>query len=526
MLTIEEAQAILGAVGTDSAPTAEQLSAARKTFVDAARSAKTKGDREVLATMLQAIKITDQAIQEAEELAAKEAEELEALVKDVPELAEEQGEELSTEAAEEKTSEAPALLSLAEAVSRLNGGYQPQAEVTEREPRQSLVINGEESNDASFSDLGNAFSRFTKASVRGGRTTLATFRTEYSNQLSGKAGDNTRVLDQLSRRAGDEAVMAAGGCCSLAEPIRDQPMLASLARPIADALPTVGATSGKVSFFAPVCLPQGGAATWTCDQDAAVDADDEGTWKECVEVDCDEAQEVTLDAIYRCLTIGNFQQRFAPERWDAILHAATASQARLAEQTLFNQIAQSDYVTQHTVADTGSIYGTVIKALLTAAATIRQNQRYQGRRMKAILPEWVRDAAEMDLLARAIRRGRSVEADSLEVILARGGVDAIWSPDINPIEPDGQTDGVLTDFPDEAQAVLYVDGGVFRLDGGEINLGTDIRDHDLNRQNKVAAFAESFEAAVVRSCDTKHITIPVTVCDASPCLEPVAEAGE
>lgn len=526
MLTIEEAQTILGAVGTDSAPTGESLSAARSTFVDAARTAKAAGDRAVLATMLQAIKVADQAIKEAEELESQEAEELQALVKDIPELAEEPaGDEFSEEDAAPKGQAPAELLSLSEAISRLNGGHQPQAEVTEREPSQTLTINGEQNNDASFSDLGDAFSKFTKSSVRGGRTTLATFRTDYTNQLSGKAGENTRVLDQLSRQAGDSAVVAAGGCCSLAEPIRDQPMLASLARPIADALPTIGATHGKVSFFAPVCLPQGGAAVWTCDQDAAVDADDESTWKECVEVDCAEAQEVNLEAIYRCLTIGNFQQRFSPERWDAILHASAASQARLAEQTLFNQIANSEYTTQHTVADTGSIYGTTIKALVTAVATIRQNQRYEGRRFKAILPSWVREAAEMDLLARAIRRGRSVEADALEIILSRAGIDAVWSPDINPIEPDGQSDGVLTDFPDEAQAVLYVDGGAFRLDGGEINLGTDIRDHDLNRQNKVAAFTESFEAAVVRSCDTKHITIPVTVCDASPCEVEPAPAG-
>lgn len=524
MLTMEEALALLGAVGSDSAPTAEELRNARGVFVSAAKEAKTKGDREALASMLEAIKVSDQAINEAEELEAKEAEELSALVQDIPELAEEV-EENSTET-EEKPESTHRMMSVAEAAQRL-GLTAPveRVEVIETEPRQTLTINGEDASDAGWDKLADSFAKFTKQSIRGGRSTIATFKTDYSTQLSGKAGENTRVLDQLSRQAGEEAVIAAGGCCSLAEPIRDQPMLASLARPIADSLPTVGAGAGRVSFYAPVCLPQGGVGVWTCEDDEAVDEGDPETWKDCVEIDCVDPQEVVVDAIYHCLTIGNFQQRFSPERWEAILHATAAAQARMAEQALFNQIANADETTQHTVADTGSVYSTTVRALLTAAATIRQNQRYEGRRFKAILPSWVRDAAELDLLGRAIQRGRSVESDSLEVILARGGVDVTWSPDIDPIEPDGQVDGPLTQFPGEAQAVLYVDGGAFRLDGGELNLGTDIRDHDLNRQNKVASFAETFEAAVVRSCDTKHITIPVTVCDLDLCPEP-ADNGD
>lgn len=522
-MNLETAQETLAAVGSETAPGIKELKGARGAFVEAAKTAKTAGDREALAAMLEAIKVADRAIEEAEELAAKEAEELDALVKDFPELANDDeavNEELEAQPEADNTDGQPAgrMLSVAEAAERLGLVKRDSTPTyTEERPMQTLTINGESADDATWSTLGNAFSKFSKQMMRGGRTTIATFRTEYTNNLSGKQGENTRVLDSLSARAGEEAVVAAGGCCSLAEPLRDQPMLASLSRPIADSLPTVGSNAGKVAFFPPVCLPQGGVGTWTCDDDEAVDADDPATWKECVEIDCEEVDDVTVEAIYKCLTIGNYQQRFAPERWDAILHAAAAAQARQAEVALFNGIAGSDYTTQHTVTDTGSIYSTLIRSLLIAAATIRQNQRYEGQRIKAILPSWGRDAAELDMIARATLRGRPIEGDSLEITLARGGVDVVWSPDIDPIEPNGQSDGALTDFPSTMNAVIYVDGGVFRLDGGELNLGTDIRDHDLNRQNKVAAFAESFEAAVVRSCDSKHLTIPVTVCDATPC---------
>lgn len=522
-MNIEEAQRLLGAVGSDSAPTVDQLNEARAAFISAAKTAKEKGDKLSLTAMLDAIKVSDLAISEATELEAKAAEELEALTKDIPELA---GDTAATELsapAPEAAPEAPRVLTVSEAAARLGLSTAPivnQEEVTS--PAQTLTINGEDASGANFSQLGDSFAKFSKQMLRGGRTTLASFRTEFDTKLSGKQGENTRALNELTRRAAEPAIVAAGGCCSLAEPIRDQPMLASLSRPIADSLPTVGASAGKVSFFAPVCLPQSGAGVWTCEHDEAVDAEDPDTWKVCTEVDCAESQEVTLDAIYRCLTIGNFQQRFSPERWDAILHAVMASQARLAEQTLFNQIADSALTTQHTVADTGSIYATVAQTFLRAAATIKQNQRYDGLRVKAIMPSWVKDAAAMDVLARAIKRGRNSDATPLETLLAANDIDVTWSNDISPIEPNGQTDGPLTELPASFRALAYIDGGVFRLDGGELNLGTEIRDHDLNRQNKVAAFAESFEAAVVRSCDSKAITIPVSICDEAPCTVAVA----
>lgn len=525
-MDIDEAQELLAAVGSDNAPTAEQLSESRAAFVEAARVAKGKGDRTALAAMLEAIKVADRAIDEAKEAQTKEAEELSALVQDFPELSDAPADEAgATDApATEKKEEAPAMLSVAEAAQRLGLGKRTaSAEVNEPEPSQTLTINGEDATNATWANLGDSFAKASKSSLRGGRTTLATFKTEYTNTLTEKgANANSRVLDTLARRAGEEAVIAAGGCCSLAEPIRDQPMLASLARPIASALPTVGASAGKVSMFGPVCLPQGGVGTWTCADDEAVDPGDEGTWKECDTVECDTPIEVDVDAIYKCLTIGNFQQRFAGERWEAVLHAAAAAQARMAEVALFEGIATSPQTTTHTAIDTGSVYANTIRALVLAWSTIRQNQRYEGLRARAILPDWVQDAAALDATARAINRGRTIDAD-LEVVLARHGIDVIWSPDIDPIEPDGQVDATpLTEYPEDFTAVIFVDGGAFRIDGGELNLGTEVRDHDLNRQNSVAAFSESFEASVVRSCDTKAITIPAPVCSLTECPEPAA----
>lgn len=525
MLTLEQAQAILGAVGSDTPPTAEQLTQARAAFVTAAKAAKEKADKAALATMLSAINVAAQAIEAAKKLEAEAAAELDALTADIPELAADAADETPADEAPADTT--PQTLSIADAIARLGlGGAATAAdvvEVTDR-PTQTLTINGEESSDASFRELGAAFAKSTKSMLRDGRTLLATIRTEYDNVLSGKAGDNTRLLDDIARQAADSAVVAAGGCCSLAEPIRDMPMLASLARPLADALPTIGASAGAVTLFPPVCLPQGGAQVWTCEQDAEVDADDPDTWKVCTEIECEEPDTITVEAIYRCLTIGNFQQRFAPERWEAILHAVLAQQARLAEQKLFSNIANSPYTVASTVTDTGSVYATFLATIIRVAAVIRQNQRYDNVRIKAAAPSWLLDAITADRLARAIQRGRTVEGASVDTLLAERNIDMIWTPDVNPIQTGATSAGALAAWPATASLVVWADGGVFRLDGGELNLGTEIRDHDLNRQNKVAAFGESFEAALVRSCDTRSIALPVTVCGSAPC-QPAAAPG-
>ena len=520
-MDLKKAQELLAAFANKDAanPSSAELNEARAVILAAARTAKEQRDKESLASMLDAVKLVDLAIEAVTKLEAEADDEFDALTAEFPELADTSAAPAELEANVEGAKPSGTVLSFDEAAARLGLSATPAADRIEvKESRQELSINGLEAKDASWRELGEAFAKSAKQGIRGGRSTLATVKTEHAVELAGNRGENSRILDELYRESGSEAIVAAGGCCTLAEPIRDIPMLATLGRPIAQSLPTVGAAAGAVTFFPPVCLPQGGVATWTCAQDAAVSEADPDTWKDCVEVECDDAEDVVLDAIYKCLTIGNFNQRFAPERWEAVLHAASAAQARLAEQTLFAQIYNNTNTTKRTVADMGSVYLTVLSAATRAWAMISQRQRYTGRRGRMIMPSWVKLAAEMDVLARGIKRGRAGQERDLEVALADIGIDVTWSDDLSPIELTPGA-GVIPNFPATFQATLNVDGGVFRLDGGELNLGTEIRDHDLNRQNKVAAFSETFEVAAVRSCDTLGLTIPVTVCDVAPCSE-------
>src|SRR5690606_25699878 len=123
------------------------------------------------------------------------------------------------------------------------------------------------------------------------------------------------------------------------------------------------------------------------------------------------------------------------------------------------------------------------------------------------LPDWIRTAVRLDLINRRVFSSATDDpnvADSmLAAAFANEGVKAIYSLALDSIEgASGVTpDGPLTALPATAGAVLAPDGYFTFLDGGTLDLGTEIRDHSLNRQNKVAAFAESYEGLLARGCE-------------------------
>ena len=77
--------------------------------------------------------------------------------------------------------------------------------------------------------------------------------------------------------------------------------------------------------------------------------------------------------------------------------------------------------------------------------------------------------------------------------------------------------GTDPQFPLTLGSVLAPNGFFTFLDGGTLDLGTEIRDHNLNRQNKVAAFAESYEGILARGCNALGLDIPVEICDNVAC---------
>lgn len=379
------------------------------------------------------------------------------------------------------------------------------------------MIAGEQVADATLFTLAEAFRDSAGRSLKSGKERVARIETSFADErtLSGKINADTRLLDSF---VSPEAVTAAGGCCSLPQPIYSNPVQGSTERPIKSSLPTLGATRGKFSFFPAICLPVNGFGVWTCEDEELVNEADPDTWKTCAEVDCDESQEVGVDAIYSCVTIGNYQSRFAPEQWQGYLAALAIQNARRGEVRLFEQM-RAEVMATYTVDALGSVFANVVNGVATAAAALRQDQRLGDVQMDYYVGESLLTAVRLDLMNRRVFSSAvddpTVANEMLSRAFSNEGINVIYSQDIDPVQ--FGSDGTNPQFPLTLGSVLAPNGFFTFLDGGTLDLGTEIRDHNLNRQNKVAAFAESYEGLLARGCNALALDIPVEICDNVDC---------
>lgn len=523
---MKEYLAILARIGGDNPPTLEELTSARDGIARELHKLRKAGatDLAALTTLRDTYKVAADAVTEAEAEAEASEAELDAALADVPDpdsADEDESPAADEDGDDEESPVTASAMSVVEAVRRLG------ITVTEREPAPSapepgtttttLQLGHDTVTNATWSDLAKGFQRASN-SLRAGKEKVLSLRTEFGEDrtLSGKMADDTNMLDSF---VSPEAVTAAGGCCSLAEPIRENPVEGSTARPIRDSLTTLGARAGKFTFYPSICDVDG-VGLWTCEQDALVNPDDETTWKDCSTSECDEAQEVVVEGIYTCRTVGNFKSRFAPEQWRAELQKLAIQQARVAEVNLFDKMRAS-VTTTHQLTATGSVYASLMQGVSLASAAIRQDQRLGNVQLDLWMPEWVLNSIWSDLVIRRFQNIETLADTQAQITAALNTINvrAIWSQDIDPIEDGspGQVDGPLTDFPDTAHGVLAPNGYYTFLDGGQLDMGTEIRDHDLNRQNSLAAFSEVFEGLLARGCNAKGLDLPVEVCGQAPC---------
>lgn len=542
-MDLQQALSILGRVGAGETLSLSDLTQARDVIARQLHSLKgTTPDLEALTTMRASYFAADAAVQAALDAAATAAEEITAALADIPNPDEEDPEEdpekdPAMEADAEAEAEASVdgdelstktpkgkMLDIQTAVSRL--GLNTRSNLKVKEPVSDLattttkvILNGTEVKDANLRMLSEGFRDAASRSLKSGKERIARIETTFAEQrtLSGKINGDTQLLDSF---VSPEAVTAAGGCCSLPEPIYTNPVSGSTARPIRDSLVTLGASRGKFSFFPAICVPVDGVGLWSCEDDEAVDDADPLTWKTCANVDCDLHDEAGVDAIYSCVTIGNYQTRFAPEQWQGYLAALAVMQARQAEVALFTKM-RAEVITTHTLAALGSTFANIVNGVGLAVATMRQDQRLADLQLNLWLPDWVRTAVRLDLVNRrvyGVAEDPNVADTLLNTAFANEGVKVTYSQDLDSIQgATPATNGALKPLPATAGAVLAPDGYFTFLNGGTLDLGTEIRDHGLNRQNKVAAFAESYEGLLARGCDARGLDIPIEICDNVAC---------
>lgn len=521
-------------IGTDSPPTDDELTSARSELVDLLTEAASGDDPDLeTARALRAAidNIDTEVAARAEAEAAEQAEAarlLEGIVAEDDDTADSEDEEGDDEAEEAEvegeTAEAVAA-SLSRAVRDARARVQANAPAPVENPhvriRALSTAAGEQvTSQTTLAEVGEIFSRHAPA-VRNGKHSLLRLEFDYpeDRQLGNQAEDTTRLLDAVSA---PQAIAAAGGICSPLPADFSHPVVGDRGRPIRGAFPRFQADRGGVRYAPAVTFSalNSGITVWPIETD---ESPGEST-KACLTIDCEDELTVKVDAVVACLQIGNFAARFSPEFWRSRLDALMVAHDRIAEQTLYATL--DAFATQVTYgAGNGTIYS-VLSGLDKLVAGIRSRLRYEGT-IRTLGPAWVRNALRADIASQRLGSSPAEAltiADSIiDAFFTSRGVSPVWSLDLDVFG--AQNAGALVDFPGaNAEIQVWTEGTYFFVDGGTLDLGTEITDSTLNQTNDRQAFLETFENLASRGTPSYALTVPIDELCVCPDVAVIAES--
>lgn len=525
---------VIARLGGDNPPTDNDLSSAvdeLKAALDAATnpdSPDVEAARD-LREALNAATAEQKARDEAREAIREEARKLREGVFDdeaeaAPEEAEDETEEVKAEAAEPVAATASSTLSVIERLRRHAQRIAPEEAEKPSMPGVNLRPIGpaagfEIDQNGGFSQVGQMFATHAKSVTEIGKdSSLLRLSRHYdeSRQLGPNVDLNNRKISDV---LGPDAlpVTAAGGFCGPGDVDHSHPICADRGRPIRDGMIQFNATRGRVSFAPAAGIGDlaGNVSIWTAD----TDADPGDATKPCPPVECPEELSCEVDAIVRCITVGNFQARFSPEFWASRLELLLAEFDRAAEQKSLQEIHAAS--TLLTAVDDGNIITSFLGAINRVIASDRSINRNLSGRYTVIADAWVRDAMRNQVL---VNLGVANNVDAIQVAdnqingwLTQLGVTVIWTQDGTVNDGSGEHN-LQTDpnaFLSETTVYVYPSEAFMFLDGGTLDLGTSITDSALNATNDRQAFAESFEKVCFRGCSA--YAVPITVNQACGC---------
>lgn len=374
---------------------------------------------------------------------------------------------------------------------------------------------------ADFGALGRMFSTHAKSVTQSGsRATLARLDREYSldRQLGSNLDQNNRRIADVLGFGGQRPVTAAGGLCGPGDVDFTHPICADAGRPVRDSLPAFNASRGRVTFAPAAGLGDldGNVSIWT----AATDSDPGSATKPCPPVACPEELSCEVDAVVQCITVGNFQAKFSPEFWASRLQLLAATFDRRAEQKIIEEIDAASTALPDYAAG-GNTLANFLQAVNSIVAADRSAQRNLSGNYVVLADAWLRDQIRNQVIA-----GMGV-ANNVDVIQVADAVINGWLADVNVTAvwtydgtlTDGGTHNVLTPggaAPATARIYVYPEDAFVFLDGGTLDLGTEIHDSLLNATNDRQAFAESFEKTCFRGCSAyKQDVTVVNACGCS-----------
>lgn len=303
------------------------------------------------------------------------------------------------------------------------------------------------------------------------------------------------------------AVTASGGRCA-PSPVRyDFPTVGSDAQPVRDqTLTRFGVDRGGIRLFPPVTFDDvdGGVGTWT----NTTDTTPAENVKPCVVMTCPSDDETIVEAITRCLQVGNFRARFFAEQVEEWLTKLAQWQARYAESKRLTTMG-----TLSTQVSVATVLGTSVDVLTTldrATAGYISRHRAPGQRFRFTAPEWLRAQIRTDIARTAYGTAeeRLATADAtIDSFFSARGINVTWHLDGESGQIFGsQADGALVGWPSTVVTYLHAEGDFLNLDGGSLDLGI-VRDSVLNGTNDFQIFAETFEQVAFHGVEALRLTI-------------------
>jgi hypothetical protein len=338
-----------------------------------------------------------------------------------------------------------------------------------------------------------------------GRFAIATARWELGS-------DRTLGQDVIDNRAKLEAVLsppallASGGICAPPSPKYDFPGGSTGSRPLRDGLPRFDGNRGGIVYLPSPTLADADAGVGITTE--AQDATGENYPKPCLVVSCDDATELQVQAIHRCLQFSNFNARTHPEAVEEYVNLTIAAVARAAEDSLWSMMVSAS--TAVTAGASLSATREVLAAVGRAAAQVRSRHRLpQDFTIRWAAPAWLIDLLQADM-------GYQLPGDSsmgitraeIEAWLTARSVRPIWSLDGGQAFTAAQGVGALTAWPTEVETILYPEGAFVHVDGGELDLGV-VRDSTLNTTNDLQIFGEVFETVAFVGVESYALTLDV-----------------
>lgn len=382
--------------------------------------------------------------------------------------------------------------------------------------------------DGSFADLGQMFATHAKSISGVGKSDrLFTLSKEYStDRVLGASLDqnNKRLADVFGFGEQSRPVTAAGGLCGPGDVDHSHPICADRGRPVRDSLPQFNASRGQVTYTPSAGLGDvdGAVSRWTAqmDADAATPAGS-ALFKPCPPVTCPEEITAQVDAITRCLTIGNFQAKFSPELWASRLELLLALHDREAEQKAIEEIHEASVAV--TAIASSNIIESFLQNINSIVASDRAIQRKLTGSYVVLADMWVRDQIRNQVIENL---GVANNVETLQIAdsiiagwLSDIGVRAVWTPDgtVSEATGDHNIPAAVGALPATTTVYVYPDDAYFFLDGGTIDLGTSITDSSLNATNDRQAFAETFEKVAFRGCSSYRFDLNTAVlCGCAP----------